>query len=62
MADTDLFTGGMDGVVKKWNLQSGNLIQEMSTRYKNLHVIVVDQQVVISVSTDDAHTALEVSD
>ncbi|KAG9851312.1 putative glycerophosphodiester phosphodiesterase, partial [Aureobasidium melanogenum] len=59
MADTDLFTGGMDGVVKKWNLQSGNLIQEMSTRYKNLHGIVVDQQVVIAVSTGDAHTALE---
>jgi WD40 repeat protein len=61
MTDTDLFTGGMDGVVKKWDLQSGNLAQEISTRYRNLHVIVVDQQVVIAVSTDDAHTALEVS-
>ncbi|KAG9750472.1 WD40 repeat-like protein, partial [Aureobasidium melanogenum] len=60
MTDTDLFTGGMDGVVKKWDLQSGNLAQEISTRYRNLHVIVVDQQVVIAVSTDDAHTALEI--
>lgn len=60
MTDTDLFTGGMDGVAKKWDLQSGNLTQEISTRYKNLHVIFVDQQVVIAVSTDDAHTALEV--
>ncbi|KAH0037550.1 glycoside hydrolase family 5 protein, partial [Aureobasidium melanogenum] len=61
MTDTDLFTGGMDGVVKKWDLQSGNLTQEMSTRYRKLHVIVIDQQVVIAVSTDDAHTALEVA-
>ncbi|KAG9564491.1 WD40 repeat-like protein, partial [Aureobasidium melanogenum] len=60
MTDTDLFTGGMDGVVKKWDLQSGNLAQEIFTRYRNLHVIVVDQQVVIAVSTDDAHTALEI--
>lgn len=62
MTDTDLFTGGMDGVVKKWDLESGSLIQEMSTRYRNLHVVVVGQQVVIAVSTDDSHTALEASD
>ncbi|KAG9662766.1 putative glycerophosphodiester phosphodiesterase, partial [Aureobasidium melanogenum] len=60
MTDTDLLTGRVDGVVKKWDLQSGNLIQEIFTRCKNLHVIVVDQQVVIAVSTDDAHTAVEV--
>ncbi|KAG9564512.1 WD40 repeat-like protein, partial [Aureobasidium melanogenum] len=60
MTDTDLLTGGVDGVVKKWDLQSGNLTQEIFTRCKNLHVIVVNQQVVLAVSTDDAHTAVEV--
>lgn len=62
MTDTNLFTGWMDGVVKQWDLQSGDLTHEMSAQFKNLHVIVVDQQVVIAVSTDDPHTALEVSD
>ncbi|KAH0355778.1 putative glycerophosphodiester phosphodiesterase, partial [Aureobasidium melanogenum] len=60
MTDSDLFTGGMDGVVKKWDLQSGNLAQEISACYKNLHVLAADQYVVIAVSTDDAHTALEI--
>ena len=62
ITDTHLFTGRMDGLIKKWDLQSGQLIQEIPSRFKDLRVIVIGQERLIAVCTDDANTALEVSD
>lgn len=61
MTASNVFTGGMDGLVKNWDLQSGHLIQEITTRYKDLRVIITGQQELVVLSTDDAHTALEAS-
>ncbi|KAK6000061.1 hypothetical protein QM012_004049 [Aureobasidium pullulans] len=60
MTDSNLFTGGMDGLVKQWDLQSEHLIKEIPTRYKDLRVIAVEQEKLIAITTDDSHTALEI--
>ncbi|KAH0278063.1 WD40 repeat-like protein, partial [Aureobasidium melanogenum] len=55
MTDPDLFTGGMDGVVKKWDLQSGDLTHECppGTEFYTLLLLINTPPFMLSILLDD---------
>jgi len=56
-----ILTGASDGLLKSWNARSGGQIQEVTTRYNIIRAIETAQDMVVSVSTNETQTAIEVS-
>ena len=61
MTSSVAFTGASDGLIRSWDLQSGQKLQETPTRYSIVRAIAPGQGVVASLSTSATHTAIEVS-